>query len=1775
MISYCRFITVFLFLFISNFYAASQCLNGGDDVATFKYSGILSDVNGATTSGFQTVEMRLELFSSFESGVEDYSQTITAVEVTDGVFQVEIGPCLPDLSISKFVQLHINNEVLSPRTKLLTSPLSVQSLNSKRFAGLTTTELLLQVDANVSTALLNFTNDNIAPALGTLQTNIESHKAQVNNPHSVTKDQLGLSNVDNIKQLPFSTMQVTLSPTSDSQVPTSKAVADHVALQVNTVNTNLESRFIGLESGSQFFQTHVTNTTNPHQVNKSQVGLAQVSDVLQLPMSYFQTVLVTDSNVNVPSSSAVVAYVNHRFLNQNPTFASEFTSSEVQLLRSGVLSNGASPWLSNVFPSGLGTEYVRGDKSLAEIPADQLSQIQVTNLLSSKLSDGSDPWTSNVFPTGSSIEYVKGDKSLAEIPADQLSQIQVTNLLNSKLSNGSSPWESNIFPFGSGTQYLRGDKSYNEIFADKFSFDEVVNLQNNALADNSKPWTTSEPSLGTATSGQFLNGIKSWVNIDKNLLGLSKVQDINVFDTFDQNLGAEFGTSKVRAISPNGLKLVSQSDQGMIISSQGFIGINNLNPQVALDVIGDLNVAGQLRINGQLLGSVVKPGDTTGTALVGGNNNIAASQNSIVVGGFDNHALADNSLILGGMHNTVHTTNSVIIGGSDLEVYGQNVLAFNASGQSLTISTATTDAAIFIVRKFGIGTLNPTEDLDVAGRLRLRTSTDTPAHDGTLRWTGSDLELMKLGSWGPIVDTSINIQDDATGVRIRQGGSTRFVVDSIGYVGINTDSPADNFHVVGNTLLDGDLLAREIHLSNGDFTDFGMTSNLESIIKLDIKTAVAGVSGIEFSQNGAAKGLIEYAHPTAFEGAEILFEVDNAPRMRIKTDVLELFAGMAIKFADGSMQSTGTYPDKIENGLANNKIFIDDFGINFNLLSSTQIRINTHGNLGLGEFDPQERLVVDGRIQMKVSTEALATDGSIRYSGFDIEAFVRGNWKSMTGQESSQGVTEDTISPSPNLPIALEGADAVLVNDDIFVLGGQNSSGVSNQLFKFNIASDSWSTMSAMPSARVSMSSVYINNHIYVIGGNDGSSDLSSVMKYDPVTDGWTTLSASWDFGSTIINASAVSHEGKIFMLGGNNGTNVTNLVFSLDPTISPSWNEGLGMSEEKEKAVALSFDGKIYIFGGIGISMESDLAFYLDPQGWNILPTMPNPLMDMAAFVLDGDIYLVGGDVSGVTTNAIVKFEPDSETYLNSTEPLFGNSKHLFAVSNFNKAYISGGLENDTISNTFYEFEIPPFVAASGANAFVGEGFNNSAESSNSGVLAGDSNTVKGDNSVVVAGNNNIVDSLSGFIGSGGNNKVTGDFSSSVGGASNTVTGAYSAILGGINNTVLGSNSSILGGQGLQIGGNNVIAFNGYGSTVEITTSVNNAAIFIVDKFSIGEVNPDDTFEINDIDSDAILHLKGAGNSTLKLDAAGTVSNSQILFLNTDVMKGMFDFNHDASLAGEELSLYIGGTTKFTFTGEGRLGIGITNPTFTLDVLGDIKSSSTIAIVTAVGDTLIELDSGSSGDNNIISFGHGGVGYGKIRYSHHVTPDLGEVLFDINSTIALSIKSDVITLPVGSGIEFGDGSIIRSAKKSAFSVYNIGIQSVATDTYVTGVYTHSSYDLNTEFDFVSGEFTVLTSGIYNFNARVAITGSVVDGKNFQVIITKDGVEVLENRCVTNGTSAQSCSVSGSIELSTGDKVAVEYHHNTGGSLDMDSNKKHTHFDGHLIYQTDGVGGAL
>lgn len=131
------------------------------------------------------------------------------------------------------------------------------------------------------------------------------------------------------------------------------------------------------------------------------------------------------------------------------------------------------------------------------------------------------------------------------------------------------------------------------------------------------------------------------------------------------------------------------------------------------------------------------------------------------------------------------------------------------------------------------------------------------------------------------------------------------------------------------------------------------------------------------------------------------------------------------------------------------------------------------------------------------------------------------------------------------------------------------------------------------------------------------------------------------------------------------------------------------------------------------------------------------------------------------------------------------------------------------------------PAQVASGLQATIGGGYNNTASGMLSAVIGGQGNTVSGDSATVSGGYGNTASLGYTTVGGGQDNTASGGQSTVGGGKSNTASEEQATISGGYNNTASGSGATVGGGRNNTASGNNATVGGGYNNTASGLLSV------------------------------------------------------------------------------------------------------------------------------------------------------------------------------------------------------------------------------------------------------------------------------------------------------------------------------------------------------------------
>lgn len=180
-------------------------------------------------------------------------------------------------------------------------------------------------------------------------------------------------------------IEIQASPSPSTIVISGGSTMDYTLLsnkpQINSVvlNGNKSSSDLGLAS-STALSSHISDTLNPHSVTATQVGLNNVDNVQQLPLSYLDTdsTFTANSDTKVPSQKAVktaldlkVDKVTGKGLSTNDLTDTLKTNYDTAYTNNHTHSN--KDLLDDLVSNGAGTQFLADDGTYKTISTTNLT----------------------------------------------------------------------------------------------------------------------------------------------------------------------------------------------------------------------------------------------------------------------------------------------------------------------------------------------------------------------------------------------------------------------------------------------------------------------------------------------------------------------------------------------------------------------------------------------------------------------------------------------------------------------------------------------------------------------------------------------------------------------------------------------------------------------------------------------------------------------------------------------------------------------------------------------------------------------------------------------------------------------------------------------------------------------------------------------------------------------------------------------------------------------------------------------------------------------------------------------------------------------------------------------------------------------------------------------------------------------------------------------------------------------------------------------------------
>jgi N-acetylneuraminic acid mutarotase len=249
-----------------------------------------------------------------------------------------------------------------------------------------------------------------------------------------------------------------------------------------------------------------------------------------------------------------------------------------------------------------------------------------------------------------------------------------------------------------------------------------------------------------------------------------------------------------------------------------------------------------------------------------------------------------------------------------------------------------------------------------------------------------------------------------------------------------------------------------------------------------------------------------------------------------------------------------------------------------------------------------------------ITHEGLTNDGTNIYFAGGYTSNSTGTGQLFgTKQVWRYNVASDSYDTLPDLPEELAAGQLRYLNGKIHYFGGANLSrkdvGVHYAL-DLNNASAGWVALAPLLNPVNHPGSAVYGGKIYLIGGSHGQDNSTvtqqTVEVYDPNTDTWTRV-ANMPVARDHISSSVVVLGDRIIVLGGETSHNILSDLVSAYSPATDTWTELTPLPAGKSAGIAAVLENNLYYTGG----NFSRINYKGVPQGEVVLSSQPTPAVN------------------------------------------------------------------------------------------------------------------------------------------------------------------------------------------------------------------------------------------------------------------------------------------------------------------------------------------------------------------------------------------------------------------------------------------------------------------------------------------------------------------------------------------------------------------------------------
>jgi N-acetylneuraminic acid mutarotase len=286
-----------------------------------------------------------------------------------------------------------------------------------------------------------------------------------------------------------------------------------------------------------------------------------------------------------------------------------------------------------------------------------------------------------------------------------------------------------------------------------------------------------------------------------------------------------------------------------------------------------------------------------------------------------------------------------------------------------------------------------------------------------------------------------------------------------------------------------------------------------------------------------------------------------------------------------------------------------------------------------------------------------ATAAGVVLSLVAVVGWAQGNW-----------TTDGPLLPTPRSEIG-----AAVADGQLFVLGG--GIGDAQKLNEvLDLGSGQWRSGAPMPRGLNHHGVAALNGRVYVFGGSDENGrPTSTAQEYDPPTSSWRVLA---EMPTPRSSPGVAALNGLLYVVGGIGARN-TPVVEIYDPA-TDTWTSGPALGVARDHFVLVESGGRLLAIGGrIGnLARNVDTVEILEPvaASWTYGAPMPGPRSGFAGGVVNGVVYVFGGEDPTQTYGDVFAYDVASDSWSEGLAPMPTPRHGLAAVEVGGRIHAIGG---------------------------------------------------------------------------------------------------------------------------------------------------------------------------------------------------------------------------------------------------------------------------------------------------------------------------------------------------------------------------------------------------------------------------------------------------------------------------------------------------------------------